>query len=656
MNVMSASDLDDQDLQQTLLVERLKLYYDAYKQSVFANLINSVLLVFLLWGVVDHSYLIGWLLLNLANTLYRALIWLRFRKIEEDRLTERQWYWHMLVGSILSGLLWGGAGYLFFTPDLFYQALLGFILAGMTAGAVVTLAPFFESTFGFVVCAITPFLIRLLESGTTQAIEMSVMVALFLVLISVSGNRVHQTIVEGLRMRFLREKAESLVYQQAYYDELTELPNRRTLRAHLEQELSRAQRHDLFGAVLFLDLDHFKRVNDTRGHGFGDRLLVEVAVRLRANLRKEDMAARLGGDEFVILLSGLRGKVDDVVSIVRGTAEKIRAVLEVPFQIEEHLVHISSSIGVALFPTDSSDADELLKHADTAMYRAKEWGRNSAHFFLKDMQERLERRIYLENALRSAIEKQEFELYVQPLSQADGQVAGGEVLLRWFREEGESVSPAEFIPIAEDSGLILGIGEWILDQTCQYLTELTRVGLVNEITHLAVNISPRELLDSKFVERVETLVHKYDINPGLIQLEVTENVLVDNFEDTVRKMDRLRDLGIKFAIDDFGTGYSSLSYLKQLPLDTLKIDRSFVAEVTSDKSSATIVKTIMAMADMMSLITVAEGVEDEKTLKFLEAQGCELFQGYYFAKPMPFKEFIEFLGSGNSTSIRAGIG
>ncbi|MCP4077018.1 MAG: EAL domain-containing protein [Gammaproteobacteria bacterium] len=628
-------------------MERLKLYYQSLKQSVLAVLVNSTILLGLLWNDIERSHLLGWYSFALIVTIYRIIVWWQFNRIEKSRYEERQWYLHMLIGSILSGLIWGGAGYFLFSDNIFYQALLAFIIAGMSAGGIINLSSFLESSLSFLVLVILPFLIRLLQEGSTEALQMGFMVFLYLLLISVSARRVHQTVLNGLTMKFMYQRAESKIKEQALYDELTQLPNRRLLKDRMLHALARAQRSNIKGALLFLDLDNFKRINDTLGHIFGDGLLQQVATRLNQHIRTGDTAARLGGDEFVVLLTDLSGSSAEIAQNVQLIADKIRQALEVPFKVQNHELHVTSSIGVSLFPDDSHSVDDLLKHADTAMYQAKNLGKNAVHFFLKDMQDSLNKRLELEKALHKAIKNEEFRLYFQPLVELNGTIFGGEALIRWFKDDEQMVPPDEFIPIAEETGLIYLIGDWVLNQTCHCMSEISKLNLPNDFKYLSMNVSPQEFNQKDFAIRIEQALKKNALSGRYLEIEVTENLLLDDVSGTVQKMEKLREMGISFSIDDFGTGYSSLAYLKKLPVDSLKIDRSFVQDVLSDNNDATIVKTILSMSHMLGLKVIAEGVENKDTWRFLEQHGCQFFQGYLIGKPMPFEEFMIKLKNGS---------
>lgn len=445
-----------------------------------------------------------------------------------------------------------------------------------------------------------------------------------------------------------RKQAEARIEYLAYFDALTELPNRRLLLDRLEQNISRARRHKHFGAMLFLDLDRFKNINDSLGHPVGDTLLKEVSKRLTVDLRNEDTVSRLGGDEFVILLSDLGDDPINAASVAQQKAESIQTRLAKKYEISDHVLHITPSIGVAMFPS-SDDGNEtgndILRYADTAMYRAKDDGRDTIRFFLPSMQSAADARLAIEKELRYAIEKNQLSLYFQPQVDQAGNIVGAETLIRWNHPEEGFISPAIFIPVAEATGLILPIGHWVLQHACEYLKTWEDAGL--NVYHLAVNVSPRQFRQPDFVSQVCSILEETGANPSLLGLELTEGMVIDNVVDTIEKMQALKQLGIELSIDDFGTGYSSLAYLKQMPLDILKIDQSFVRDISTDANDAAIVDTIISMANHLDLKVIAEGVETELELAFLAGKGCKMYQGYHFSRPVPNDQFTKQLKAGS---------
>jgi len=433
-----------------------------------------------------------------------------------------------------------------------------------------------------------------------------------------------------------RKRAEERIQYLALFDALTGLPNRVQLEERINYAISLAKRNDSHMALLFLDLDHFKNINDTLGHSVGDKLLIEIAERLKRVLREQDTVARLGGDEFILLLpeSNAEG--------VRRVAEKLLDSITQPFIDEKNNeLTVSSSIGIAFYPDDGLDFETLLKNADTAMYRAKRDGRNGYCFFTPQMQARSVRNLEIENTLRQAIARQQFELYYQPqISVKDGRLIGAEALIRWSTPELGQVSPGEFIPIAEESGLILSIGEWVLRTALGQLKTWIDRGMHPII--IAVNLSAVQFRHAGLIELVSDVLDDLQLPPEYLELELTESVAMHDPLSAINIMNKLHDRGIRMSIDDFGTGYSSLSYLKKFKVYKLKIDQSFVRDISTDPEDKAIVNAVINMAHSLGLKTIAEGVETESQLEFVSGQGCDEVQGYFFSKPLTAKKFEEF--------------
>jgi diguanylate cyclase (GGDEF)-like protein/PAS domain S-box-containing protein len=436
-----------------------------------------------------------------------------------------------------------------------------------------------------------------------------------------------------------RKKAENEIHQLAYYDPLCQLPNRRMLLERLRQAVASASRSHVGGALLFIDLDNFKTLNDTKGHGIGDMLLIEVSKRLSSCVREGDTLARFGGDEFVLLLEGLSADPAQAAVQARSVGEKVLAMLSQPYLLDGNEFHSSSSLGITLFGGKVQEQDELLKQADTAMYEAKKSGRNTLRFFDPTMQEELEARALLEAGMREALRGFEFRLYYQMQVDHAGRILGAEVLLRWVHPERGLIPPIQFIPLAEETGLILQIGHWVLESACRQLKEWESEPLTREL-QLAVNVSGRQFRQPDFVSQVSEIIGHHGIDPARLKLELTESIVLEDVGDTIAKMQALRQIGVSFSMDDFGTGYSSLSYLTQLPLNQLKIDQSFVHHIGTKASDATIIQTIIGMAENLGMEVIAEGVETKEQRDFLAANGCRLYQGYLFGKPVPLDEFM----------------
>ncbi len=438
-----------------------------------------------------------------------------------------------------------------------------------------------------------------------------------------------------------QEKAKYL----SFNDPLTGLPNRQLLMDRLQQALASSVRSGKGGALLFIDLDHFKNINDTLGHNIGDLLLQQVAQRLTACLREGDPVASLGGDEFVVMLEDLSEQPLEAAAQTEAIGDKILAALGEPYLLDTLVYHSTASIGSTLFTDHEQGTEGLLKQADIAMYQAKKSGRNTLRFFDPQMQEAINARALLEGELRQAIEKQQFQLYYQIQVDNWGRPVGAEALIRWMHPERGLVPPLQFIPLAEETGLILPIGLWVLETACAQLRAWQQEALTRDLG-LAVNMSARQFCQADFVAQIQSLVQRHGINPGRLKLELTEGMLLEDIEKTIATMRTLKEIGIQFSLDDFGTGYSSLQYLKQLPLSQIKIDQSFVRDIVVDPGDSEIVSTIIAMARNLTLDSIAEGVETEEQYQILKNSGCVHYQGYLFGRPVPIEQFEELLKQG----------
>jgi len=430
------------------------------------------------------------------------------------------------------------------------------------------------------------------------------------------------------------EKETERIAFLATHDELTKLPNRTLLNDHLELAITHTQRSNTKAAVLFIDLDQFKVINDSFGHQFGDKLLKCVAERISAELRKGDTVARFGGDEFVVVLTEIKELID-----VSHLAEKLLFVIKQPYYIDQNEFNITASIGISLCPDDSEQPETLIQSADTAMYQSKSIGRNAFQFYTKAIHEKVLRKHNLEEALRKALLDKQFILHYQPkIDLKTKQIFGVEALVRWKHPELGIVSPAEFIPLAEETGLIIDIGAWVLEEACQ------KIGQWSEsypwLTNMAINLSARQFQQEDFVTKIKSVLQNTQVDAGKIEFEITESLIMDNVNTAISILANIQILGISVSIDDFGTGYSSLSYLKHLPANALKIDRSFVSELASDEADQPIVRSILALAENLQLKVIAEGVEDEEQNIILTKMGCDYAQGYYYSRPLPANELL----------------
>lgn len=430
-----------------------------------------------------------------------------------------------------------------------------------------------------------------------------------------------------------RKRAEEVVRFQLLHDELTQLPNRRSFMRHLDELNSTYNARKLKAAVLFIDFDRFKTVNDTLGHAVGDSLLQAIAKTFIKLVRSHEMVARLSGDEFVIVLSETEQQNQSVYQIVENTLSNIQLAFSNPLQAGEHLLHITPSIGVEFFPNKNYTSEQILRHADTAMYVAKSQAPNSAVIYDRSMSVELEHRQFIEKQLQQAIkEPEQFGLLYQPQFNARGDCIGAEALVRW---NGQNLSPEEFIPVAEDTGLMLELGHQILSRACHDLKQLQDESATGHVKRISVNVSALQFNQRNFISELTSIISNAEANSHLIGIEITESALVKNTDEAIKKIAALSEMGIRVSIDDFGTGYSSLAYLNRLPVNALKIDQTFVKGIAKDANNLAIVETIMALGHSIGLSVMAEGVENEADLQCLKRLGCELYQGFYFGKPMP---------------------
>lgn len=444
------------------------------------------------------------------------------------------------------------------------------------------------------------------------------------------------------RLQQPADEKDWTVYRLAYTDPLTELPNRRLFHDRLEHALAVSNRTRQYLALMFLDMDNFKALNDTRGHVMGDLLLIEVARRLKANVRASDTLARIGGDEFVVLLGELGEDEQSAAEQALRIAGKISGALSQPYQLDHFVYDCSASIGVTLFCDTGMTVEELHKRADAAMYQAKNAGRNSVRLYDPHTRAALEARSELEPALRIAIAQQQLHLYFQVQVDENSRPVGAEVLLRWLHPEMGMIFPAQFIPVAEETGLILPIGQWVLETACRQIKSWETNPQTRDL-QLAVNVSARQFHQPDFVAQVENLIKQTGITPSRLKLELSESMVLADVADTAVRMHALRRLGVRFSMDDFGTGYSSLSYLAQLPLDQLKVDQSFVRSIGIETTDAVVVQTIIGMANILNVEAIAEGVETAAQRDVLESAGCKRYQGYLFGQPEPLERFEESL-------------
>lgn len=453
----------------------------------------------------------------------------------------------------------------------------------------------------------------------------------------VKGQGDGNLIARAIRYSIERKKIEQGFCYMAQYDALTGLANRALFMERMDRSISRANRNNSQVAIMFIDLDHFKRINDTLGHYAGDALLREVSNRLKQCTRKEDTVSRFGGDEFTIILENVKHMNDAVI-----VANKIIKSIANPILVNDVELYVTPSIGITIFPSDADNIEQLLKHADTAMYRAKEEGRDGFQFYTDGMNQETEERMGLEAMLRQALHHNEFQLYYQPkIDIQTGEMLGAEALIRWNQRELGMIQPDKFIPLAEETGLIFSIGEWVVREACRQMQDWLWAGI--EPIRVAINLSPRQFNQQDLADMILDTTMEYSIVPRNIELEITESLLMNDTESSIKILSKLKDWGMHVSIDDFGTGYCSLGYLKSFPIETLKIDRSFVKDITIDPDDAAICSAIIALGHKLRLNVTAEGIETVEQLEYLKQQGCDEAQGYYFSKPLSAADFNNYV-------------
>jgi len=465
-----------------------------------------------------------------------------------------------------------------------------------------------------------------------------------LVLISHRNNRgdieFFSTIARDIRhLRAAEERVEYL----AYYDTLTGLPNRNELAKRLDMEVARVRRTQVFGALLFIDLDNFKNINDSLGHPAGDLVLQEMSQRLQAHLRGDDTVARLGGDEFIVILSGLSLDGREAIAYARDIANKIRDTISMECRIHDTELYVTASIGISMISQDEASGHDLLRYADTAMYQAKREGRNRLEFFSESMSSDVTRQLELENQLHRALKEDQFQLYYQPLVNTAMEIIGAEALIRWNHPELGVVAPAEFLDVLESSGQIVEVGGWVIETALRQMTLWMDSGLVQKDFMLCINISPRQFRDAQFAHNIQSQLERINVPSRNVIMEVTEHNIIHNLDDAILRMQELINRGISFSLDDFGTGYSSLAHLKNLPVNHIKIDRSFVKDICDDSGDQAMVASILALSKHLGLDVVAEGVEDLEQFHLLKQYGCKIYQGYYFSKPLSSENMTDYL-------------
>jgi diguanylate cyclase (GGDEF)-like protein len=627
-----------------VLRKRIGLLYGAVPISLFGTVVGAGLAVLLISRGNPTPAQSAWLLLALAISALRLIGYRHFCQGAGADAPLRRRLRAAVSGEIAAGVIWGAASLvLFSSEDPATQSILAFLIAGISAGAVGTLLVFPWAAVTVVVLVLTPFALQLLWSTDLSQPAVAVLCLAYGAALSVWAHRLNRGITNELETRLAQQRAEASLEHQAYYDRLTGLPNARLVTEHLRQDLAAAGRWGRLGALIVIDIDRFKAVNHSLGSEVGNAVLRTMATRLARELNESQIAGRRGSDEFLVLLAEVSADPVEVAHVARQTCEQLKLALSEPIRIDAHELQVNVSMGIAIYPSDGDEPAALIRAAGTAMHRAKEEGGDKIRFFLPEMQAAALARMELQRALRDALTNDELELYFQPQVDRDGRVVAAEALARWPRAGILDASPDRFVPAVEESGLIHVFGNWVLDHACAAMSAIRSSPGGETIEYLAVNISPRQFRAPGFVDELESLLHHYGLEPWDIELELTERTLVADMEATCGTIQRLRSLGIRFAIDDFGTGYSSLSYLKHLPVDALKIDRSFVRNAVQDASDQAIVRAIVSLGTQLGLQVIAEGVDSAACHRLLADQGCDGFQGFHFFRPMALGDLLHLI-------------
>jgi diguanylate cyclase (GGDEF)-like protein len=657
-------------MQESKLVfqEQVRLLYDNSFLANITVIAISALLVFVLQHSLYAPYLLLWFAaISLASLLRMGLLF--WYKKKSQYYSSGRWAARYVFLTLLVGIAWSVLSvFYYYASHVWVQSLLLIVVFGVIATSVAILPSMMSAFFAYTAPQFLVLEVVLLLIGDTFSFALAVAMLIYAVLIFVSARNSNQYIKRAFEFQFQnqdlvsrlsdeveqreqlidertrqlistnvdlereiaeRKRAEESLLHLAHHDPLTELPNRLLFIDRLERSISKARRFKLQLAVLFIDLDRFKKINDSLGHTVGDKLLRLVAQRFQSCIRNEDTVSRLGGDEFTVIMESLNKPQHATV-----TAQKLIESMAEPFEIEGHKLFITTSIGISLYPQDGNVAEELLRNADSAMYRAKEEGRNTFQFYTVDMTEQAFERILMEANLRRALEKQELVVYYQPqVVMETREIIGLEALVRWEHPELGLVSPARFIPLAEDNGLIIPIGEYVLASACRQMVAWRKEGL--NPGKVSVNLSGRQLQKKDLFQMISLTLAETGCKPEWLEFEVTEGFIMNNPAYSISLLQEIRELGIELSIDDFGTGYSSLAYLKRLPITKLKIDQSFVRDIPDDPDDEAIAKAIVALGGSLNLKVIAEGVENEQQEAFLIREGCTDAQGYYYGHPMP---------------------
>jgi len=623
-----------------LHAEIVGMLYANNRRSLMAAIVVMIALLLVQWHLIDHAILAVWSSIFLVAYGIRAYLTYQYEKDQQRELHSRQWLQWFRASTCFCGLAWGLGGILLFPEaDTAHQAFLIFALVGVSGAGIIIYSVDTLSTNLFSGGIVLFMIPRFLIHGSSVSLALAVLFMVYVFYVTVAGRSLATSLRENISLRIASNLDNKKVHQLAYYDFLTGLPNRRLLTDRLNQAFARCVRHQSYGAVLCLDLNNFKGLNDSKGHQAGDELLQQVAFRLQQCLRKKDTIARMGGDEFIAVLDELSTDKAEAITAAQTTAEKMMAVFAQPFELQNSKYRTAPSIGICLFLGDLLKEEEVLRRADIAMYQAKKSDNlNSIQMYDEAVHPAVEMRATLENELAFALQGKQLLLYYQVQVNELQQPTGAEVLLRWQHPTLGMIPPDQFIPIAEETGEIVSIGQWVLAQACQQLKHWSQSAHTARLK-LSVNVSAIQFSQPDFVQMVKETVLASGCDASYLRLELTESLIVKNIDEVIEKINALKVLGITFSLDDFGIGQSSLSVLKRLPLDELKIDRSFIKDIVHNNYDSFIVQTIINMGKNLSHSVIAEGVEMQQQMVMLQNMGCHAFQGYLFSRPLPLHEF-----------------
>jgi diguanylate cyclase len=629
-----------------LHAEIVGMLYSNNRRSLMAAIVVMIALLLVQWHLIDHIILAVWSSIFLVAYGIRAYLTYQYEKDQQRELHSRQWLQWFRASTSFCGLAWGLGGILLFPEaDTAHQAFLIFALVGVSGAGIIIYSVDTLSTNLFSGGIVLFMIPRFLIHGSSVSLALAVLFVVYVIYVTVAGRSLAISLRENISLRIASNLDNKKVHQLAYYDFLTGLPNRRLLTDRLNQAFARCVRHQNYGAVLCLDLNNFKGLNDSKGHQAGDELLQQVAARLQQCLRKKDTIARMGGDEFIAVLDELSTDKAEAIAAAQAAAEKMMAVFSLPFELQNSKYRTAPSIGICLFLGDLLKEDEVLRRADIAMYQAKKSDNlNSIQMYDEAVHPAVEMRATLENELAFALQGKQLLLYYQVQVNELQQPTGAEVLLRWQHPTLGMIPPDQFIPIAEETGEIVSIGQWVLAQACQQLKHWSQSVHTAQLK-LSVNVSAIQFSQPDFVQMVKETVLASGCDATCLRLELTESLIVKNIDEVIEKINALKVLGITFSLDDFGIGQSSLSVLKRLPLDELKIDRSFIKDIVHNNYDSFIVQTIINMGKNLSHSVIAEGVEMQQQMAMLQNMGCHAFQGYLFSRPLPLHEFEASLQS-----------